>query len=114
MICLFSADRPASRAIKSVSIAVPCTQDRSAYGTLIYASARSGDYESCTPTLSFARARLQKTGVENSQCQHQMVRDYCPFCCTDAAESKLLEAEDCAKFDSSKLQLKQVFLTLYM
>lgn len=98
---------------KSVTIAVPCTQDKSPYGTFIYASARrSGDYESCTPTLSFARARLYKVGVENRQCEHNMVRDYCPYCCTDASESNLLKPEECAKFSTSKLQLKQVTIIL--
>lgn len=78
----------------------------------IYASARSGDYESCTPTLSFARARLNRDGIEGSNCEHNIAKDYCPYCYAGdlAAEKKLLSEEEFChdQFDTSKLQLKQV------
>ena len=81
----------------------------SPYAMFIYASARSGEYETCTPTLTYARSKLNKEKSEN--CAHGSPKHLCPHCGDMSAEHKqLLDVEDLSSFSNqfNKLQLKQV------
>lgn len=81
----------------------------------IYASARSGEYETCTPTLTYARAKLNKDAT--GKCVHGNPHHCCHYCTSDqnAEHKQLLDVEELGQFTNqfNKLQLKQVRIQLW-
>lgn len=110
MFCLYLVGAGAAYDKKSLNT---CTKDLSAsispspYAMFIYASARSGEYETCTPTLTYARAKMAKES-DGKRCLHGTAREYCHYCGSgdQGAEQTLLSLEDNEQMKT--LQLKQV------